>query len=95
LWCIWREARYSARGAGQCSECRERRRCRVCYLETRVVQSHTSAAESIVSTMSDALLLVDGTGKIGAVNRALRKMTAYNESELVGRDVECVLEVAP
>jgi len=45
--------------------------------------------------MSDALLLVDGTGKIGAVNRALRKMTAYNESELVGRDVECVLEVAP
>jgi len=54
-----------------------------------------SAAESIVSTMSDALLLVDGTGKIGAVNRALRKMTAYNENELVGRDVECVLEVAP
>lgn len=56
--------------------------------------SAASAAESIVSTMSDALLLVDGTGKIGAVNRALREMTAYSESELVGRDVEDVLGVA-
>ena len=52
-----------------------------------------SVAESIVSTMSDALLLVDGAGKIGAVNRALREMTAYSESELVGRNVEDVLVV--
>jgi PAS domain S-box-containing protein len=47
----------------------------------------TTAAESIISTMDDMLLLVDIRGKIVTVNRAVYDTLGYSESELIGQDV--------
>jgi len=49
-----------------------------------------TAAGSITSTMSDALLLVSRDGEILRVNRALSELVGYDDGELVGEDVEMV-----
>lgn len=46
------------------------------------------AAEKILSTMADCLVLLDNKGKIVAVNEALQELTGYKEHELKGKTVE-------
>jgi PAS domain S-box-containing protein len=50
-----------------------------------------TAAESILSTLADALLLVDLEGKIGTVNYTTLELLGYEEEELVGQPIEIVL----
>jgi PAS domain S-box-containing protein len=45
-----------------------------------------AAAESIISTMNDMLLLVDIRGKTIAANKSACDTLGYSESELIGRD---------
>jgi len=45
------------------------------------------AAEKIISTMADSLLLLDKQAKIVAVNESLRKMSGYREDELKGKSI--------
>ena len=49
-----------------------------------------TAAESIISTMADALLLVSPDGKIVTVNQAMSKLLGYEESELIDQPVEII-----
>lgn len=51
----------------------------------------TAAADSIISTMPDALLLVDPDGRIAMANRATSRMLGYSENELVGQSIENIL----
>lgn len=52
--------------------------------------STTSAAHNIISTMSDALFLLDQGGHITTVNPAAVKMLGYEESELKGRSLDFI-----
>ena len=45
------------------------------------------AADKIISTMSDSLLLLDEEGKIILANRAARDLLAYGENELKGKGI--------
>jgi two-component system sensor kinase FixL len=47
-----------------------------------------TAADNILKTMSDSLVLSDPKGKIVAVNKALTKLLGYQEAELIGFSVE-------
>ena len=49
-----------------------------------------TAAEGIISTMPDSLLLVDPDQRITLTNRATLKMLGYGESELIGQPVETI-----
>jgi PAS domain S-box-containing protein len=51
----------------------------------------TAAADAIISTMPDALLLVGPDGRIALANRATLKMLGYSEDELVGQSIQSVL----
>jgi PAS domain S-box-containing protein len=57
--------------------------------------SLATAADSIVSTMTDALILVDPDGKIAMVNKATLKLLGYKESELVGKTADAILAQEP
>jgi len=46
------------------------------------------AAESIISTMADSLILLDGEGNIATVNKATLDLSGYGEDELKGKSVE-------
>jgi len=46
------------------------------------------AAEKILSTMADSLLLLDQKGKIVTANEALRNITGYTENEIKGRTID-------
>jgi len=46
------------------------------------------AAENIISTMPDALVLTDTQGKMIKINEHLLDFLGYNENELVGKSVE-------
>ncbi len=50
----------------------------------------TNAAESIVNTMSDALLLIGMDRTITMVNRAASKMLGYSEEELLSKTVDAI-----
>jgi len=47
-----------------------------------------AAAQGIISTMSDALLLINPRGKILTANQAALDSLGYNEKELIGKSVE-------
>ncbi len=47
-----------------------------------------AAAENIISTMADSLILLDEEGKIVAVNRAAQGLSGYRKDELNGRPVD-------
>jgi PAS domain S-box-containing protein len=49
-----------------------------------------TAAESILSTMADALLLVSPGGTIGSVNQAALELLGCEESELIGQPIETI-----
>lgn len=49
------------------------------------VVSPESAAENIIETMSDALIIIGPKGDILSVNNALLDMLGYSESELLGK----------
>lgn len=51
-----------------------------------IVTPHT-AAEQIISTMVDSLLLLDRNGAINSVNQALLNMSGYQEKELFGKSL--------
>ncbi len=46
------------------------------------------AADNIVSTMLDSLILADLKGKIISVNRSLVELTGFEENEVVGKSIE-------
>jgi len=52
------------------------------------VLTPAAAAQSIISTMSDALLLVSPRGKILTANKAALSSLGYKENELIGESVE-------
>jgi len=47
-----------------------------------------AAAEKIISTMSDALILVSSEGRIVRVNQAALTLLGYKENELIGQPME-------
>jgi PAS domain S-box-containing protein len=49
------------------------------------------AADNIISTMSDALLLVDREERVAMANRAASELLGYRGSEIVGETVQAVL----
>jgi PAS domain S-box-containing protein len=50
-------------------------------------EARVKAVSAVVDAMGDALLLHSLDGKILFVNPAYEKMTGYDRSELVGKDV--------
>ena len=50
------------------------------------------AAQSIIDTMNDALLVLDAEGVIRLVNRATTRVLGYPESRLVGRHVSTIFD---
>ncbi len=46
------------------------------------------AAEKIISTMTDALILLDIEGNVAAINEAMLDLSRYQEDELKGKSVE-------
>ncbi|MBN1814580.1 MAG: PAS domain S-box protein [Anaerolineae bacterium] len=50
----------------------------------------TTAADKIIATMADAVILIDPEAKIVSVNRALVELLGYEEGELLGQPVEVV-----
>ncbi len=53
-----------------------------------------AAAESIISAMTDALILVNPDGKIVRINQATLKLLGYEESELVNQQIETIFAPA-
>ncbi len=51
-----------------------------------------TAAENIVSTMPDSLILIDPQGKILAVNQRLGNLLGYTEDELIGKSVDMLFK---
>jgi PAS domain S-box-containing protein len=51
----------------------------------------STAAETIISTMSDALAVVDLDHKIEIVNKSLLSILGYSENELVGSDLHKII----
>ncbi|MGB2598983.1 MAG: PAS domain S-box protein, partial [Candidatus Omnitrophota bacterium] len=45
-----------------------------------------SAAENIISMMTDSLILLDSSGKISAANEASLNLVGYEKEELIGKD---------
>ena len=52
----------------------------------------TSAVDKVLTTMSDALILIDSEERISALNQAALNLLAYEEGEIVGRPVTDVFE---
>jgi len=50
-----------------------------------------TAADKIIATMADALILIDLERKIATVNQALLELLGYEEKELLGQPVEMIL----
>ena len=51
-----------------------------------------AAAENIISTMTDCLILIDKDGEIVTVNRATLNLLGYEESELIGKSAKMLFE---
>ncbi|MEK7691792.1 MAG: PAS domain S-box protein, partial [Bdellovibrionota bacterium] len=49
---------------------------------------------NIISSMVDSLLVVEPSGEIRSINKAALDLLGYNESELIGRSLEILLEEA-
>lgn len=50
------------------------------------------AADNIVSTMLDSLILADLKGRIISVNRSLVELTGFEENEIIGKSVKEMIE---
>jgi len=50
-----------------------------------------TAAENIIATMTDCLILSDQQGNIVTVNQAAVNLLGYSQSDLIGRSIEMVL----
>ena len=53
-----------------------------------MVITPTAAADNIISTMADSLILLDGEGNIAIVNKAALELSGYGKDELEGKSVE-------
>jgi len=53
-----------------------------------MVISPITAAENIISTMADSLILLDRQGNIATVNKAALDLSGYGKDELTGKSVE-------
>lgn len=53
-----------------------------------MVITPVAAAENIISTMADSLILLDREGNIASVNKAVLDLSGYGEDELKGKSVE-------
>ncbi len=49
-----------------------------------------AAAEDILESMADSLVLIDPKGRIAALNKAACRMTGYREKELKGKPVDII-----
>src|SRR5205085_4807929 len=52
------------------------------------------ASQEIISTMADALFVCDADGRIQFANRAAETILGFNASELVGRNIDELVEDA-
>ncbi|WP_236610491.1 PAS domain S-box protein [Methanosphaerula palustris] len=55
------------------------------------VLTPATAADTIISTMTDLLIMLDGEENIVVVNRATREMLGYTEDELIGSPVSILI----
>src|SRR5665648_218109 len=53
-----------------------------------MVITPATAAENIIYTMADSLILLDGEGNIAIVNKAALELSGYGKDELEGKSVE-------
>lgn len=53
-----------------------------------------TAADNIIATMADAVILIDHEAKIASVNRALLELLGYEKKELLGQPVEVIFAQA-
>jgi diguanylate cyclase (GGDEF)-like protein/PAS domain S-box-containing protein len=53
-----------------------------------MVITPAAAAEDIISTMADSLILLDREGNIASVNKATLDLSGYGKNELTGKSVE-------
>jgi len=53
-----------------------------------MVITPVAAAENIISTMADSLILLDRQGNIASVNKAVLDLSGYGKDELTGKSVE-------
>ena len=53
-----------------------------------MVITPVAAAENIISTMADSLILLDRQGNIASANKATLDLSGYGEDELIGKPVE-------
>jgi diguanylate cyclase (GGDEF)-like protein/PAS domain S-box-containing protein len=53
-----------------------------------MVVTPVTAAENIISTMADSLVLLDREGKITTVNEVLTELSGYSKNELKGKTIE-------
>ena len=53
-----------------------------------MVITPVAAAENIVSTMADSLILLDRQGNIASVNKAVLDLSGYGKDELKGKSIE-------
>jgi diguanylate cyclase (GGDEF)-like protein/PAS domain S-box-containing protein len=51
-----------------------------------------TAAENIISTMADSLILLDREGKIVDINKAMLDLSGYRKDELTGKSVEVLFQ---
>jgi|GEM_PF-2436366 len=49
------------------------------------------ATETVLNALSDSVFIVDPDGKILSVNRSMKEMLGYDESELVGRPLNTIV----
>ena len=53
-----------------------------------MVITPTAAADDIVSTIADSVILLDREGKIATVNKATLELSGYRKSDVEGKSVE-------
>lgn len=52
----------------------------------------TTASESIITTLKDPLILVDGEGNIASVNPTTSDLLGYKRGDLIGKSIDCLFE---
>jgi adenylate cyclase len=60
-------------------------------LLVRKLETTKNYIEKIISSMAEALIVTNTTGKIQSVNQAVEVLFGYSESELVGKDISLLI----
>jgi PAS domain S-box-containing protein len=61
-------------------------------LAEKALKKAMEYTENIIDTMADALIVLDSDLAITLVNRAALELSGYNEKELIGKDIDMILD---